>query len=800
MLNSVESQKTKMYNAVDKVLKNSIYDSIEGILSLIYILRAFKEGHHLTIISRNENNIFSDSDRVIRLCHPEFESSFLNKIRTSISEDYFIGIYAKTGDKFYQELLKNFDFNSIKEIYPFGIEYIIQKMILKNGRTIGLTTTPNELADLLANLITYYDCKRIYNPFAGLGTIAIQNTVSECQFECQEIMPLIALLAEIRFEAHNRKASIEIADSFELWKGDSEKFDAIVSELPFGLDISTRSHNLGMARRSEEFPFYSALQLTRTVNFGIYVLPLSVCYRTLSSDMRTTALIANIIDMVIELPANLHATHGVDTCIVVFNFNKSDNKVRLINASDCFISENRSRRIDTETIMNIIKQETLSPSPLYKEIETHILLSDDANIVPSRYAYNMPMLEDNDKYVMLSDIISYVQCERNQNIEKGIIIKAQDLYSDIVDIQLASPKNDREIIDYPERYKLIQKPCIITTPSFSSFYWKRDSQPVFMPNSYFAFYPSNENLVTIPYLIYSILQAIKRMGKTGIAIGNRMLQLNLRIILPSKERQEEIINKLMEERYSSWEVKRKKLMKMSSLSDSSSNLLHELGLTFTKISAGIALLENEDKTVTDSLSANVRFALRMINSAGADFKDYVPSIEIVSVVDVINQYLNEWEAFGYKSFAISNLKTNIPSNLKVEVDIELLYTAIDCILTNAHQHGFNKKWKDDNKVTIELKAITIDLDSSKQYMMLSIGNNGVPFRDLTVEKFTERGYTGVNCNNNGLGGDHILKIMHLFGGYTSIDKAEEWSFVNLILPIYVLHENIELEAYEGNCL
>ena len=78
------------------------------------------------------------------------------------------------------------------------------------------------------------------------------------------------------------------------------------------------------------------------------------------------------------------------------------------------------------------------------------------------------------------------------------------------------------------------------------------------------------------------------------------------------------------------EEDKKKLEKLQVLSGKSSDLIHNLGITFTKMSAAIAVLRKENATSTqiDSpvnvLNDNIQFALRQINCTGTDFSHVKP--------------------------------------------------------------------------------------------------------------------------------------------------------------------------------
>lgn len=124
----------------------------------------------------------------------------------------------------------------------------------------------------------------------------------------------------------------------------------------------------------------------------------------------------------------------------------------------------------------------------------------------------------------------------------------------------------------------------------------------------------------------------------------------------------------------------------------------------------------------------------------------------------------------------------------------MLYTALDCILINAHQHGFLKQGKDTNHVLIELKAVTI---KDEKYALISVSNNGEPLPDgFTLQDFAARGIVGLNSSQDGLGGYHIASIAHLHDGFIAIEKSTEWLSFHILIPTYINAKETVFDEYE----
>ena len=189
--------------------------------------------------------------------------------------------------------------------------------------------------------------------------------------------------------------------------------------------------------------------------------------------------------------------------------------------------------------------------------------------------------------------------------------------------------------------------------------------------------------------------------------------------------------------------------------------------------------------------------MRQINSTGTDFSVVKPSLKIEPLFDSVHNYLHNWSNFGFNTFEILPIKCTI-SETKVKIDMDLFYTMLDCIFINAHQHGFNKHYTSENKVFVELKGVIVD---DEEYALISISNNGSPLPDdFSLKDFSSRGVVGINSFQDGLGGNHIYEIAHLFNGKISIDSDSEWLSFNILLPIYLTSNNSNFEDYECECL
>ena len=140
----------------------------------------------------------------------------------------------------------------------------------------------------------------------------------------------------------------------------------------------------------------------------------------------------------------------------------------------------------------------------------------------------------------------------------------------------------------------------------------------------------------------------------------------------------------------------------------------------------------------------------------------------------------------------------LPEDTKVKVDIDMFKSMMDCILINAHQHGFSRHYSVDNTVLVNSTGVFID---GKQYVQIEISNNGNPFPDgMTLNDYASRGIVGINSHQDGIGGDHIIKILHHFGGKLAIEQTSKWFSVLLFIPVYLTSDISNFNECEYECI
>ena len=785
-MNVKESAKEKLFNQLDNCLNALGSYDVNSLMPLLYVVVAHHQGHLLSIIGKS-GHLFSGKMQIQSVEAVDgIESELLKSIRRSVDPHYFEGQSAEIVFRFY-ETCNQF----IQDNYQDIIEHIISFYSSRGGRYAGITNTPLEIATLMASLIE--DCHpiKVYDPCAGLCTFSLQQGVKDIPFVGQEIMPFTKVLADVRLDAAEKNATIFNEDSTLEWR-DNDGCDVLASELPFGVRLHDVPKDRNRPKLLEDYILYKFIK-TPSFKRAVLMVSMGTCWRRDNFDIRKTLCEKNWVESVIKMPAGILPNASVSTAIVVLNKERNTKDIKFVLADDCIINSGRTRLLDYQSVIERIEGRDEKQSA---SVSVGITFEKDCTLDPSAYVQERIEVLPGQKIVKFSSLATKDRGVRRFDETKGRVLQPEHMCESIAEMHTRNITI--EIVDLTKSaYVKICSKGLIFNVRADRFFIKTDEEPLFISPNYSCFTVLEDKCLP-EYLADCVVNA-KRFRESAL-MGQGMPRIdweNLLIpIYENLESQKQIVQRIYRQEQN--ELK-KKLESLQLLSGKSSDLIHNLGITFTKISAGIGkLLKDGSNETIEGLNDNVQFALRQINSTGTDFAFVQPELEKVNVYDTLMRYVKGWENFGYKTFDILPIKMEVSDDTKVEIDTTLFYTLLDCIFINAHQHGFNKRENSENKVLIEVEGVAYKEDN---YIRIGISNNGNPLPDnFSVRDFVARGVVGINSSQDGIGGDHVCKIAHHFGGFISIDDDSEWLTFNVLLPVYITSNDTKYIEYECECV
>ena len=267
------------------------------------------------------------------------------------------------------------------EIDAFGdtYEFLMQMYAANAGKSGGEYFTPPAVSRLLARLalIDNPSIRTVYDPCCGSGSLLLKFAKEvkerELNYFGQEINPSTYNLCRINMFLHGinfENFDIRLGDTLHTPWHLGEQFDAIVSNPPYSTQWEGEENPVlindqrfapagVLAPKSKAdlaFTMHMVHHLSERGVAAIVEFP-GVLYRGgAEQKIRRYLLEQNLIDTVIQLPANLFFGVSIATCIIILRKgSKRDNAVLFVDASNEFRKEGNKNLLDDEHIDRIVE-------------------------------------------------------------------------------------------------------------------------------------------------------------------------------------------------------------------------------------------------------------------------------------------------------------------------------------------------------------------------------------------------------------------------------------------------------------
>ena len=335
------------------------------------------------------------------------------------------------------------------DVFGDAYEYLMGMYASDAGQKGGEFFTPQEVSELLTRICVYGKKRvnKVYDPACGSGSLLLQSAKILGQdnvdigYFGQEINSTTYNLCRMNMILHNipySKFDVACEDTLinpQHW--DFEPFEVIVSNPPYSLqwegddDVTLindpRFSPAGVLapKGKADYAFIMHIDSWLAAN-GVAAI---VCYSGIMTRggaekrIRQYLVDNNRVDAIIQLPDNLFYNSSITTSIMVLKKNKSDNKVRFIDASKEFVKEPNQNRLMPNNIKKILKWYTEN-----KNIKHIVKVVEYDDIVKEKYSlsvFSYIEKKSNKKNIVVADL--------NQEINDSVIHETQ-LRSDIDDL------------------------------------------------------------------------------------------------------------------------------------------------------------------------------------------------------------------------------------------------------------------------------------------------------------------------------------------------------------------------------
>jgi type I restriction enzyme M protein len=322
--------------------------------------------------------------------------------------------------------------NTESDLLGDAYEYLIGKFASGAGKKAGEFYTPQQVSNVLAQLVTVGKdkLKSVYDPTCGSGSLLLRvaKQVKEVSaFYGQEMNPTTYNLCRmnmIMHDVHYKRFDIKNEDTLERPQHTDQRFEAIVANPPFSAKWSASP----LFMSDDRFSKYGKLAPSSKADFAFVqhmvhqladngtmalVLPHGVLFRGAAEGHIRKYLIEdrNYLDAVIGLPANIFYGTSIPTCILVLK-KERDHKDNIL-----FIDS--SQHYEKVKTQNYLREEDIN-----KLIDTY----------KNRTA--------EDKYSHVAQLKEVAENDYNLNIPRYV-----DTFEEEEPVDLASVSNALKAID-----------------------------------------------------------------------------------------------------------------------------------------------------------------------------------------------------------------------------------------------------------------------------------------------------------------------------------------------------------------
>ena len=342
-------------------------------------------------------------------------------------------------------------------------EYMIGEFATMAGKKAGSFFTPQQVSEVMAQIVAPQEKDRVYDPTCGSGSLLIRAAkkggLDKVSIYGQEVNNSAISMARMNMFIHDIKdAHIAWGDTLANPQhldsdGNLMKFDCIVANMPFSKDKWAEGFNPGgevsvdedetvnnanKKGKKKEFKMEPSLDRFHRFDMGVppaskgdwafllhmihsmsgngrvaAVAPHGVLFRGAAEGrIRQAVIEKNLIDAVIGLPDNLFYGTSIPACIVVFKRGRTTTDVLFVDASKGFKKEKAKNRLrdgtngETNDIKKIVDTYKAFVNGDNAEQEKYSHVASLSEIKENEYNLNIPRYVDTFEEEELIDLES----------------------------------------------------------------------------------------------------------------------------------------------------------------------------------------------------------------------------------------------------------------------------------------------------------------------------------------------------------------------------------------------------------
>lgn len=774
----LEAVKSKIWMMFDILRSENI--SSDDYHVVLFLLSAYKD-NLVTIDIVNDNHHLKERlNERLRNSNYEYYEQYAPIIQ---SFEPSIQRLSENGIRHLFSVLVEINKQVLTENFPDVFDSVLYRISQSQGRYAGEFIQPVELTRFMCGLADLKKDAKVFNPFAGLASFGVYLDQGQDYFG-QELNQKTWALGALRLMAYERPGSSRYVcdDSILHWPKESEKFDLILSNPPFGMRLGHHYRDIEPNIRTiEQFLIEKGIQSLKQNGKLIALLPQGFLFRGMHEQrLREHLVEEDLIDTIISLPGGLLLHTGIPLIILVLDKNKKlPGRVKFVDAKNFVIAKGPREKVLNDYSLNSFIHSDKEDDNVVKTVYNKQIRDNDYNLSVARY------FQKQIDGVKLGDILELVRGQRGNLPETGKLIRIRDLKDDKVDFTLDVSSVEETELRRPDIH-LVSESCLLLAMRWRTLkptLFEFKGEPIFRSQDILSF-KVNEAIADKAYLINELhadyvqeqLESY-RLGASVMPFIRKDDLMEVVIKIPSIEEQRAKVQGIYElsDKVKSLQEERNALVHGKTLKQFSefASLKHTLGrprqnildwsdnlLDFlTKKKEGFEAL---NKAFTEFYDIDIISALKEIKrdvnfitdvlekgENGLVLSEYEKQVIPLSDINsIINELSNNGFNFKIKKLLLKGEKLK---ERGIYANKTLLKTLLDNILTNANKYAFDKK-ATGNEVVIELTEVDDSLS-------MEIRNNGKPFpKNFDREKFITKYSTADSSNGSGLGGYDIHRI------------------------------------------
>lgn len=774
----LEAVKSKIWMMFDILRSENI--SSDDYHVVLFLLSAYKD-NLVTIDIFNDNHHLKERlNERLRNSNYEYYEQYAPIIQ---SFEPSIQRLSENGIRHLFSVLIQINKQVLSENFPDVFDSVLYRISQSQGRYAGEFIQPVELTRFMYGLADLKKDAKVFNPFAGLASFGVYLDQGQDYFG-QELNQKTWALGALRLLAYERPGSSRYVcdDSILHWPQESEKFDLILSNPPFGMRLGHHYRDIEPNIRSiEQFLIEKGVHSLKQNGKLIALLPQGFLFRGMQEQrLRELLVEEDLIDTIISLPGGLLLNTGIPLIILVLDRNKKlPGRVKFVDAKNFVIAKGPREKVLNDYSLNSFIHSDKEDDNVVKIVYNEQIRDNDYNLSVARY------FQKQIEGVKLGDILELVRGQRGNLPETGKLIRIRDLKDDKVDFTLNVSSVEETELRRPDIH-LVSESCLLLAMRWRTLkptLFEFKGEPIFRSQDILSF-KINEAIADKAYLINELhadyvqeqLESY-RLGASVMPFIRKDDLMEVVIKLPSIEEQRAKVQGIYElsDKIKSLQEERNALAHGKTLKQFSefASLKHTLGRPRQNIldwsdnlldfltkkkedfeALNKAFFEFYDIDIISALKEikrDVNFITDVLEKGenGLILSEYEKQvIPLSDINNIINELSNNGFNFKIKKLLLKGEKLK---ERGIYANKTLFKTLLDNILTNANKYAFDKK-ATGNEVVIELTEVDDSLS-------MEIRNNGKPFpKNFDREKFITKYSTADSSNGSGLGGYDIHRI------------------------------------------